>query len=753
MKLKILFIIALMYCGMQAAIAQQKTDTTKLKTISLDEITISANKFAETKKTVAQDVNVVNKKEIEGTQAQSTADVISRLGGVHVQKSQLGGGSPNIRGFEGNRVLLVIDGIRMNNLIYRGGHMQDLIKTDNNNLDRIEVLYGPSSTIYGSDALGGVILMYTMSPLFSSDGKLNFKANAMTRYGSVDNESTSHVDLNFGCKKFASLTSFTYAKFGDLKGGANQNPFYSSAYGERPYYAERIDGKDSVVMNSNRFLQKQSGYSQYDILQKFAYKQNDHITHGLNFQYSNSSNVPRYDRLTLDGSRSVVSKDSTLGSAEWYYGPQSRLLAAYDFNYDDANGKLNGIHFGLNYQALEESRHNRNFGNNWLKNRIENVNVIGANIDMQKTIKNHELRFGADMQLNSLKSTANKRDIVADTTAKFATRFPDGKNHMNNFAAYISHTWKISKMLTLVDGLRVGYSSLHSTLADPTNPPDPLPASPPFTDINQKTIVYSGSLGIISTPTDDLKLSFLVSTGFRVPNVDDVTKIFDPAPGTVRVPNVNLKPEKTVNYELGVTKIFNGNTRWENYVYYTDLYDAIVVGESTFDGKDSILYDGSMSKVYSNQNKGRAYIFGFSTNVRSQLSQHFTMAFGLNYNYGRIKTDSVDTPMDHIPPFMANLLLNYTYKKFSSEFFINYNGWKRAKDYAVDAGAEDNLVYGTPDGTPAWFTANLRASYDFCKYASVQVGVDNIFNTQYRTFSSGINAPGRNIFAAIRLHY
>ena len=748
--MKRIILFTLLLTGFSVISSAQTTKIDTAKFITLNEVVIAVNKIEETKKTVAQQVQVLTANGIANTQAQSTADAIANTGNVHVQKSQLGGGSPNIRGFEGNRLLLVIDGVRMNNLIYRGGHMQDLIKTDNNNMDRIEILFGPSSTVYGSDALGGVIHLYTKKPIFATGDKLNVKANAMYRYGSVDNESTGHVDFNLGGKKLASLTSFTYSNFGDLKGGSNQNPFYSKSYGQRPYYAERINGKDSVVKNSNRYLQRQSGYSQYDLLQKFAFKQDEHITHGLNIQYSNSSDVPRYDRLTLNSTRSVVSNDGTLGSAKWYYGPQSRLLTAYDFNMKNAEGAFQNIHFGLNYQALEESRHNRNFGDKFLKNRIENVNVIGANLDFQKKIKTHNIRFGADAQLNNLKSTANKRDILTGTISKFATRFPDGVNRMNNFAAYFSHTWKINEQLTLTDGFRLGYSWLHSTLADPTTPPDPLPANPPFTNIDQKTPVYSGSIGIINSPSEDVKLSFLISTGFRVPNLDDLTKIFDPAPGTVRVPNVNLKPERTVNYELGITRIISERTIWENVIFYTDLYDGIVVDKFKYIGQDSIMYDGTMSKVYANQNKGKAFIYGFSSNLKSQFSDHFMLSVMMNYTYGRIKTDSMDTPLDHIPPFSTRLLLNYTNKKFSSDFFMNYNGWKRAKDFAVDAGAEDNLVYATPDGTPAWFTANFRVSYKANKFITLQTGVDNIFDTQYRTFSSGINAPGRNVFVSLR---
>ena len=186
------------------------------KGINLNEVVISVNKTEEMKKNVAQQIQILTATQIINSQAQSTADLLANTGTLSVQKSQLGGGSPTIRGFEANRILLVIDGVRMNNLIYRSGHLQNIVTLDNSILERVEVLFGPASTIYGSDALGGVIHLYTKRPSFSVDDKENnIKANAFVRYGNVNNELAGHVDFNIGSKKFASLTSISYSKFDD----------------------------------------------------------------------------------------------------------------------------------------------------------------------------------------------------------------------------------------------------------------------------------------------------------------------------------------------------------------------------------------------------------------------------------------------------------------------------------------------------------------------------------------------------------
>ncbi|HLG36418.1 MAG TPA: TonB-dependent receptor, partial [Bacteroidia bacterium] len=576
--LKLAFLILLSLTSEHLLAQVTESDTSKNKSITLEEVVISVNKTEETKKTVAQQVQTMTAEEIAAAQSQSTADVVANSGNVFVQKSQGGGGSPVIRGLEASRILLVIDGVRMNNLIYRAGHLQDIIKTDNNALERMEILFGPSSTVYGSDALGGVIHMYTKKPMLAADDSNSvLKVNAMSRFGSVNSEYTGHVDFNLGRKNFASLTSFSYSSFGDLKNGKNQNPFYNGSYSERLYYAERFGNTDSIVKNDNRHVQVGSAYSQYDLLQKFLFKQNAHLSHGLNMQYSNSSDVPRYDRLT-------EGLANTLDYSEWYYGPQMRLLAAYDMNRKNTERKIQNIHFGLSFQALEESRHERNFGSDLMRHRMERVNVIGANLDFQRVTNHHNLRFGADMQLNSLESTANIENIVTGISSATGTRYPDGDNTMNNYAVYFAHTWKLSGQLILTDGIRGGYSSLHSTLVDTS-----LQKHLPYTDLKQNLPVYSGSIGIIHSPSDNLKMSLLVSTGFRVPNVDDLAKIFDSAPGMVIVPNTDLKPEQTLNYELGVSKIFGEKTRWENSVYYTDYRDIAVVDAFRFNGQDSIL--------------------------------------------------------------------------------------------------------------------------------------------------------------------
>ena len=150
---------------------------------------------------------------------------------------------------------------------------------------------------------------YSRDPrLATGDQRIAFHGGSYVRYATAAKEKTAHADFSIGSRKFGSLTSFTFSDFDDLRKGASDNPFSDyPELGNKPFYVERIDGVDSVLVNEDENVQRESGYSQYDLLQKFMWKPSDRVAHVLNFQFSNTSDVPRYDRLTeVNGTTGVT---------------------------------------------------------------------------------------------------------------------------------------------------------------------------------------------------------------------------------------------------------------------------------------------------------------------------------------------------------------------------------------------------------------------------------------------------------------
>lgn len=718
-------------------------DTTKVS--YLEEVVVAANRIPETRRTVAQQVKIISPFVIRNFNAQTTADLLQNTGVVAMQKSQQGGGSPILRGFEASRVLLIIDGVRMNNLIYRAGHLQNVITLDNNALERAEVLFGPASTLYGSDALGGAIHFYTRNPELAKNSKQNIAGNVMLRYGSANNEKTGNMNLNIGGKKWASFTSFTYSDFDDLRMGERNNPAIDEPFGVRNQYVERSadNQSDILVQNDDPFVQKFSGYEQYDLLQKVLYQPNERSSHLLNFQYSTSSDIPRYDRLTDP-------QGAGLRFAEWYYGPQDRLMLAYQYKHNALGAFADGMVATVSYQQVEESRYDRRFGNNNRNERIENVHVWGLTVDFNKASGRSKFRYGLDGQFNSVKSVARRFNVATGETSPQSTRYPDGDNSLNTLAIFGTHTLEFNEDWALNDGLRLGGSWLRSTFIDKAFFPFP------FDKIEQNNMIASGNLGVIYTPTS-WKISLMASTGYRVPNIDDLAKVFESVAGTsstvgtLVVPNPDIKPEKTLNGDLSVTKFFGDAIRVEGTFFATEFFDAIVVLPGTFNGQSTISFSGFPANVVTSQNASSAYLFGYSVNGRADLSKNVAISASYNYTRGRIKNENgPETPLDHIPPPFGRAAISYNTARFNSELFVNFNGWKRLKNYS--ASGEDNLQYAIAGrGMPSWWTLNLRASYDINRFFTVQVGIDNLLDIQYRLFASGINAAGRNIFGTLRV--
>ena len=730
---KTVFLISFL-CSL-AGFSQTKKDT--VSSIKLDAIVVSAQRFAKPKRKLTQQVESISKIEIEIGNFQTSPDVLANSGIVAVQKSQQGGGSPNIRGFEASRILLVVDGIRMNNLIYRAGHLQNSISVDKNILQNMDVLFGPSSTIYGSDALGGAIFFQTRNPkLLSETSGKQFTGNFLTNYSSSNQGKLGHLDFNFAAEKWASLTSFSYNDYGDLKMGKRKNGS-NGFFGERPFYVKTTNGVDEVVASEDRYLQKYSGYKQYDFLQKIVYKQSENTEHSLNLQYSTSSDIPRYDRLT------DLTSSKKLKFATWNYGPQKRLLSAYKLSQKDVflNSDLN---LTASYQNIEESRINRNFGNANESSRIDKVAVYAITSDFKTKIGTGDFIYGADIYYDDLNSTGIKKNILTNVTSITDSRYPDGKNNTFRAEGFVSYSNDINKTASYNASARAGYTSLNSEIV--TNF-----LNLPYTTMSQESFIYSGAVGIVNNASKNTKIALNLASGFRVPNIDDLAKIFDSSAGNLIVPNKNLKPEKSVTADLSITLWEGKHFQLENVFYYTRLYDAIVTGPYTLNGQTTINYEGENSLIFANQNQGKGSITGISTTLKSYITKSLLFYGTFNFTHGRIQHDDVNEPLDHIAPYYGKTGFKYESSLVNLDLYMLYNGKKKLSDYSPSG--EDNLKYASQNGTPSWETYNLKGTLFLTEHFNFFSGIENILDTQYRTFASGINASARNIFVGAKYQF
>lgn len=520
--------------------------------LSVSEMLVTANRWEQNEAEIPNRITKLNIKDIDLLAPQTSADLLESSGYVFVQKSQLAGGSPQLRGFGTNQVLIVVDGVRMNNAIFRSGNLQNVIALDVNSLESTEVIFGPGAVMYGSDAIGGVMDFATKAAklnLLSDTTK--FETNISTRYSTSSNETTSHFDFNIGKRKWAFLTAATYSRFDDLKTGKFGNDAYL-----RLNYQDRINGVDSTLINSNPRLQVNSGYSQINTLQKIKFKPNEKWLFDYGFNFSTTSDAPRYDRLILDGD-----SDGKLDYAEWYYGPQQWIMNRLTILNTPVNKLLfDKLRFIIAHQNFKESRHDRKTGSDKIRRQFESVDAFTVNIDLDKMFNPRiSIFYGFEGIINKVGSNAYREPIAGGHKLEINSRYPDG-SIWQAYGVYSNLKYAITEKWILNIGAR--FSIYHIQAKFDTTLFD-FPASRTTNSNN----ALNGSIGLVFNPNERTQAYFNSSTGFRAPNIDDIGKVFDSEPGNVVVPNVDLKPEYAYNLEIGFMKAIKNRFKIDGAVY------------------------------------------------------------------------------------------------------------------------------------------------------------------------------------------
>ncbi|WP_422373805.1 TonB-dependent receptor [Flagellimonas sp.] len=707
-----------------------------LKTEELQEVVMSVSKWEQQKKDIPQKVETIDARNIAFGTPQTSADLLQNSGKIFVQKSQLGGGSPMIRGFATNRILLSVDGVRMNNAIFRGGNLQNVISIDPFTIKKTEVTFGPGSVIYGSDAIGGVMNFYTQQPRFSFTDSLALSGNIDYRYSSANNENTAHVDFNLGKEKWASYTSFTYNSFDDLKMGEYGPDSYL-----RPNYVVRQNGTDVLVANEDPKKQVSSGYDQVNFLQKYTYKPNSTWNYDLGLYYSETSDYDRYDRLIRP------SRDGEgLRSAEWYYGPQKWFMGNFQVTRKGKNKFYDGVKLTTAYQFFEESRNDRGFQDPELYSTKEKVDALSVNLDFEnKKIGALNLYYGAEYVFNNVNSVGSVRNIETNEVQQTASRYPDGST-WQTLAGYVNGEYRLKPNLSLLSGVRYSQVWVDATF-DTTFYPFP------FDKADIVTGALTGSLGMSWFPREDLQVTLNGSTGFRAPNIDDIGKIFDSEPGSVVVPNPDLEPEYAYNGELGLRKNFNNILVLKGAAYYTYLVDALVRRDFSFGGQTEIEYNGEPSNVQAIQNAAKAYVYGFEFGLEAFFNEHFSLVSNLTLTEGvEEDDDGTDSPSRHAAPTFGDVHLIWENQKLKADVFVNYNGEISNDDLALSEQSKTFIYASDANGnpfSPSWYTLNFRSQYQITNALKASVSLENMTNQRYRTYSSGIVAPGTNLILGL----
>lgn len=705
------------------------------ESVNLSEVVVASIQ-PERERSGAATISRLSSAEVTREAPSNAATLLWRSGEVHIQQSQQGGGSPVLRGFEANRILLVIDGVRMNNAIYRSGHLQNAVTLDPFSLQGVEVFHGAGSVRFGSDALGGVIHYRTRSPRWDT----GVRARSAMSFGSAATSPSLHADVEWNGGRLAVLTSLTHRRYGDLRMG-KWRPHGDGDWGRIPWLLHvRTDGgevRDSIADNPDLDLQPGTGYHQTDLVQKVRYGRRDrHVE--LNIQHSTGSDVPRFDRLNDTASPGVPKW------AQWAYGPQNRSMISARFI-----GRVR--HVGMvavtgAWQQIDESRRMARFGQQEREVQSEHVEVLSLGVDVDRMIRGWRTSAGFQLSHDAVdsKAWAERRADGMRLENPVLTRYPNGGSEMGSWAAYtgMARSWNNWSVQAAGRYTRGWLESRFEPQAG---------VELPFDRVSYARGALTGSSTLRWTPHRRMGLHAVIASAFRNPNVDDVGKV-RAKDGFAILPSDGVAPERLASAEFG--------GRWSNpdgrlvlsaSAFNTRLRDMIVPVDTVLvDGAGNpfgtIVVEGDTNLVQVNANLGRAGIHGSQWKFSYRGASGWTYRATMNFTRGRDLEEGA--PLSHIPPAFGRCSAERTWDWLTLEGHLMWSGRKAAEDYGP--GSTDNLAEALPDGNPAWWTLGVDLEGRLTDRMHIALGVHNLLDQHYKVFASGISAPGRDFRCGIR---
>ncbi len=652
----------------------------------------------------------VTAEELSRRPARSTPEALLEEEGLFVQRTNHAGGHPIIRGLLGHQVLILVDGVRLNNAVTRAGPNQYLNTVDPFLVERLEVVRGPSSVLYGSDAIGGVVNVLTLTPRFSSEGQSRFPASVRAQAGSADRSLQGSLRLGVELPDTAALGVVSGRDFNDLRGGADIG------------------------------VQRYTGYTEYDAAVKARQRLAPGTVLLVQYQAARQGNAPRTDR-SVPGDFRVFS----LQERDFLHG-QLTVSGAGPFH-----------RLRVDASALRQGERTDRF--RITRDRIERedagVWTLGLRAEGERALawNKASLRVGADVFHDKVTGQATRGALLVP--GDFSPR-PELARYPGSPTSLAAGLFGLLQMDLGTDA--TGHVGARAQLNRTHLPEDnrlelQFPGSPVLEATTAQALGVAGELGFQQRASEDVTLFANLGTGFRAPNVDDYLRLGAEGPGFV-LPSRGLSPEFSYTGEVG-GRFQRGQVARVQAVYAYTFIDNLVTAVPTEFNGETHTPDGLAYLARTNADNAQVHAVELSGQVKPvrslTLLAQAAWVFSSQKRLDPLRPEAPPhtEPFNKSPPL--NGLVRATWEPVDFGFVEGVFQWAAKQERLSAADREDiRICAESPDcqGTPGWAAVHLRAGARWRGLAAT-VELRNLTHASYRFHASGVDAPGRSVTLAL----
>lgn len=630
------------------------------------------------------------------TRARTVAESLAQRPGVMVQKTGPGQSSPYLRGFTGFHTQLLIDGVPLNHAAMRSGPNQYWSTLDSLTVERLELVRGPGSVMYGSDAIGGTVnAISRRAAVGGSELEVDF--GSFTRWASADNGWTQRLEtaIHDGTQ-WGFLGGVTVSRYGDLSAGSGELP--------------------------------NTGYSQINADMRFDRYWDNDVEWTVAAQTVRQSDVPRTHKTTF----AVPFNGTSVGKELRRDLDQTRDLYYSRLRWNDHKGMLSDGEVTLSAQRHAEGRDRLRSG---ARRDLQGFELwdygLTARFQSEDTDSG---RWSWGAEIHRQNADSYRHNFVTGSYTGSAIQGAIGDNSTYDSAAiYLQDEVAVHEDFSLIPGVRASWFSLQSDRVD-----NPAAGGPAEIQVDESWTALTGGVRGVWYLQNQATAFIGLSQGFRAPNLSDLTSL--DATSAVETPSTDLQPEHFLQFELG-SKGSSGRWAWQTSVYQTWINDMIVQSPT------GSLIDGVPEVQKSNDGDG--WMRGLEYDLSYALEDGFSL-----FSYGAWMNGEVDQvslpsgfttrePVSRLAPLQATGGLRWTRD--------DQRLWCEAWIWAVDN--QDQLALrditdssripagGTPGYTILGVSAGMKVNDD----ATWTVSVDNLGDKDYRVHGSGLNGPGFNV--------